>query len=452
MPSAVSMDGLTERLASFVTAARLRDLPEAVRAAGVRTLVNWMGVAVGAARHDAVYAACAAVAPFAGPGQATLLGRRERLDAINAAFINGIAGHVCDFDDTHPATLIHPSATVLPAALAAAEYRACSGELLLTGVILGVETACRAGLAIMPAAYESGWHMTGAAGVFGAAAAAGRILGLSSAQMTRALGFAAAQPTGMREALGSPGKAFNAGRAAAAGVQAAVLAAQDFQISPRMIEAPQGWARVMSAAPNLAAITDGLGTRFEILANTYKPYPCGLVLHPIMDAALAVRAQGPLPADDIANVRVKVHPLALELADRPAPTDSLTAKLSVQHAAAVTLVEGAGGAAQFASGALQDALVQAVRRRVVATADPGLARDQAEMTVELSDGRHITARIDHARGSQARPLSDDEIDAKFLTAAAEVLAPAPAAALLALCRKVETVLDAGALPRATMPG
>ncbi|MGA9090961.1 MAG: MmgE/PrpD family protein, partial [Bradyrhizobium sp.] len=197
---------VTRILAHYIVTAKYDDLPENVRKEGVRTLLNWVGVAVGGSRHPTVDIAASALAPFSGPHQASLFGRRERFDIMNAAFINGVSSHIFDYDDTHLKTIIHPAGPVASAILALAEMQPVSGKDFLNALVLGVETECRIGNAVYPNHYDVGWHITGTAGVFGAAAAAGKLLGFNEQQMVWALGLAASQPVGLRESFGSMNK------------------------------------------------------------------------------------------------------------------------------------------------------------------------------------------------------------------------------------------------------
>ena len=167
---------VTGALAHYLVTATYDDLPGNVRKEGVRTLLNWVGVAIGGSRHQTVDIAVAALAPFSGPAQASLLGRRERFDIMNAAFINGVSSHIFDFDDTHLKTIIHPAGPVASAILALSEMQPVSGKDFLNALVLGVETECRIGNAVYPNHYDVGWHITGTAGVFGSAAAVGKLL------------------------------------------------------------------------------------------------------------------------------------------------------------------------------------------------------------------------------------------------------------------------------------
>ena len=263
---------VTRTLARFIVEHRCGDIPQAVRHEAARSFLNWVGCAVGGSRHETVECALAALSEFSGPAEATVLGRGERLDIMQAALMNGITSHTFDFDDTHLRTVIHPSGPVASAILALAERQPVKGEDFLHAFILGVEAECRIGNSVYPAHYDVGWHITGTAGVFGAAAAAGRLLGLSEQQMTWALGIAATQSSGLREMFGTMCKPFHPGNAAKNGLLAALLAQQNFTSSNQGIEAKRGFANVLSTQFKPGEITDGLGETWEISLNTYKPF------------------------------------------------------------------------------------------------------------------------------------------------------------------------------------
>lgn len=438
----------TRLLAAYLVKARYGDLPPTVRKEGVRTLLNWVGVAVGGSRHETVERALRALEPFAGPAQASLLGRSERLDIMNAAFLNGVASHIFDYDDTHLKTIIHPAGPVVSAILALSEYRPVKGQDFLNALVLGVETECRIGNAVYPDHYDVGWHITGTTGVFGAAAAVGKLLGLNEQQMVWALGLAASQPVGLRESFGSMNKSFNPGRAASNGLFAALLAAQDFTSSDGMIEAKRGWAHTISTKQDFAEITDGLGSRYEAALNTYKPFACGIVIHPALDAAIQLRSQYQLRPDQIAEVRLRVHPLVLELTGKKTPKTGLEGKFSIYHSVAIALLQGAAGERQYSDQAVQDPVVVALRSKVVATVDPAIKPQQVDMTILLSDGRELHKYIQHAIGSVEVPMTDAQLEAKFSDLAEDVLAKQQTQTLIDTCWKVEQLPDASLIARA----
>jgi 2-methylcitrate dehydratase PrpD len=446
--ASAAAQGVTHTLARYIVNARYDDLPANVRKEGTRTLLNWVGVAVGGSHHETVDRAVSALAPFSGPKQASLLGRKERFDIMNAAFLNGVASHIFDFDDTHLKTIIHPAGPVVSAILALSEYHPVSGKDFLNAVVLGVETECRIGNAVYPNHYDTGWHITGTAGVFGAAAAAGKLLGLTEQQMVWALGLAASQPVGLRESFGSMNKSFNPGRAASNGLFAAILASKDYTSSEGMIEAKRGWANTISTKQDFNEITEGLGQRYEAALNTYKPFACGIVIHPAIDAAIQLRNENKLTADQIARVDLKVHPLVIELTGKKTPQIGLEGKFSVYHSVAVAIIEGAAGERQYSDRAVRDPQVIALRDKVVAAIDPAIKPAQVDMTITLKDGRTLHKYIQHAIGSLEVPMTDQQLEAKFLDLANGVIPAAQARKLLDTCWHVEQLGSAAAIAKA----
>ena len=443
---------VTRRLAGYVVTSRFADIPQAARQEALRSFLNWLGCTVGGCRHETVDRALAALAEFSGPAQASVIGRSERLDILHAALINGISSHVFDFDDTHLKTIIHPSGPVASAILALSERRPVDGKEFLHAFILGVEVECRIGNAVYPAHYDIGWHITGTAGVFGAAAAAGKLLGLNEQQMTWALGIAATQAAGLREMFGTMCKPFHPGRAAQNGLTAALLAAKNFTSSERALEAPRGFAHVLSTARNFAEITERLGETFEITFNTYKPFACGIVIHPVIDGCIQLRNEYNLKPEQIDKVSVKVHPLVLELTGKKTPQAGLEGKFSVYHSAAVAIMHGAAGEQQYSDACVRDPAVIALRDKVMATADNKVHEDEAHITIRLNRGGDLTKHVEHAIGSVQRPMTDAALEAKFRHLADGIL-PAPQVdKLIGMCWSLTDLADAGAVARAAVKG
>ena len=441
----------TQTLARYVVNAKYGDIPPGVRHEAKRALLNWLGCAIGTARHETIERALAAIAPFAGAPQAALLGRGERLDILNAAFLNGVSSHVLDFDDTHEKAL-HPSAPVYPALLALGEWRNVSGADFLHAFILGVEVECRLALSVVPEHYDVGWHVTGTAGVFGAAAAAGKLLGLSEQQMTWALGIAATQSSGLREMFGSMCKSFHPGAAARNGLSAALLAAQNFDSSECGIEAPRGWAHVLSTRFDPAIITEGLGEHFELSRNMYKPYPCGLVVHAVIDGCIDLRRMHGADLMDIERIDLRVNPMVLELTGKKTPNTGLEGKFSVYHAAAIGLIYGRANESEYADEVVRSPGVIAIRDRVTATADPAVTSYlEAYVSIKLRDGRVLAHHVPHALGTLQRPMSDGDLEEKFRALLAPVLPAGRAGPLIALCWDVERLDNVGDIARAATP-
>lgn len=441
---------VTRTLARYLVISRWEEVPERVRHEASRALLNWLGCAIGSCRHETVERALAAVLPFCGPPQAAVLGRAERVDILHASLVNGLSSHVLDFDDTH-VRAIHPSAPVLPALIACSEWRKVTGAQLVHAFVLGVEAEERVGLSVFPEHYEAGWHITGTAGVFGAAAAAGKLLGLGEQQMAWALGIAATQSAGLQEMFGTDCKSLHPGRAAQNGLTAALLAERGFTSSEHAIEAPRGFARVLSPKFDPEVIAAGLGERYELLSNMYKPYACGLVVHAAIDACIELCLEHGLTPDAIEAVELTVGPLVRKLTGNNAPQTGLEGKFSVYHAVSAAIVHGAAGEAQFSDACVRDPRVIAVRNRVTTREDPAIGRTEARVTIRTRDGRRLDRHVAHALGTLARPMSDADLEAKFRGLAGEVLPPAAIEEAIGLCWRMAALEDAGALARAAVP-
>jgi len=441
---------ITRTLARFVATHRSRGWSDAVDHEGHRTFLNWVGCAVGAATHDAMRAALAGVQMLQPAPQATVLGRRERVDMAGAALLNGISSHTFDFDDTHLKTIIHPAGPVASAALALAEHLGASGRALIDALVLGIDVSCRIGNVIYPEHYDRGWHITGSTGTLGAAAACARLLGLDEEHSAMALGIAASQPVGLREQFGTMTKPFHPGGAARAGLLSALLAKHGFTASARALEAPRGYAQVVSTKTAWHEATDELGERFEISFNTYKPFACGIVIHPSIDACVQLRQQGVQP-DDVARIELKVHSLVLELTGKKEPDDGLAAKFSVYHGCAVGLMFGRAAEAEYDDAIVTRDDVVALRRKVVAAIDDAIDEASADVTAVLRDGRRVHVFVEHAIGSLQRPMSDAALEAKFTTQAEPILGAARSAQLVAACRQLGALDDVRALTALATP-
>ncbi len=395
----------TLALARFVIGSRIEDVPPSIVHEAKRAVLNWVGCAVGASRHETVNRALAALAPFVGPAQASVLGRHERVDILHAALFNGMTSHTFDFDDTHLKTVIHPAGPVASAILALAEYMPVTGAEFLHAFVLGVEVECRIGNAVYPSHYDIGWHITGTAGVFGAAAAAGKLLGLSEPRLVWALGIAATQAAGLREMFGSMCKPLHPGMAAKNGLYAALLAQQDFTSTNVGIEGKRGFANVLATERDYEAITGRLGETWELAENTYKPFACGIVIHPTIDGCIQLRNEHRLQPEDIERIDVAVHPLVLELTGKKTPAVGLEGKFSVYHCASVAVIDGVVGEAQFSDERVVDPRVTALRDRVRAAVDPAMHEDAADVRITLRDGR-VSVPARRARDRQPRPADE----------------------------------------------
>lgn len=438
-------------LAAFVADSRWEDIPEDVRHAAERSLLNGFATAFAGCSDSALDAMHGVLLPFAGAPEATLIGRTAKADPLTAAFINAAAMNVHDFDDTHLRTVIHPTAPVAPALLAYAEHRRVSGRDLLHGLVLGIETACRIGNAVSPGHYRRGWHITATCGVFGAAVAVGKLLGLDRGALVNALGAASAQASGLVETLGFMAKSVGVGSACRGGLTAALLAQNGLDGPAKPLEGPRGFLRVTGDEPNWADVTGDLGVRWENLKNIHKPYPGGVVLFPVIDACLALHADGLRPSD-IARVTLHGHPLLGQRTDRPNVETGREAQVSAQHAVAACFVAGRAGLAEFSDEAVRDPAIRALRERVFVADDPGRAVVGVRVAVERADGTTVERIVDHARGTDERPLSDTEIEAKLKTLTAGAEPPGvDARPLIDAVWALRSSDDAGALMQLVRP-
>ena len=435
----------TPALAQFIAKTNVDAIPLKVIHEAKRAILNWVGCAIGASRHDTLSRALAALRPFFGPAQASILGRDERVDILHAALLNGMSSHTFDFDDTHLKTIIHPAGPVASAVLALAERQRTTGRELVDAVVLGIDVECRIGNAIYPDHYDRGWHITGSTGMLGAAAACARMLKLDTGKTAMALGIAASQPIGVREQFGSMSKAFHIGGAARAGLTSALMARHGYTASMLALEAPRGLLRTYSSKCDWKEISDELGKRFEISFNTYKPFACGIVIHPSIDGCRQLRDAHRLRADDVERIDLLVHPLVLELTGKRAPKSGLEAKFSVYHACAAAMLFGQAGEAEFSDAIARRPEVIALRDRVHAKVDAAIDETAADVTIRCNDGRRLHLKVEHAIGSLQRPMSDSDLERKFHGLVDPILGADRAARLVDVCRTLGDASDVEAL-------
>ncbi len=418
LPSAPSAPASTAGLARWVTALRWEDIPHAVRHDALRSLVNYFAVALAAAGDPTVGKAIRVLQPFSGSGTASLVGRGERFDPLNAAAINAQAANVYDFDDTHIPTVMHPTAPVAAALFALAQTRVVSGRDYLLAFVAGVEVECRIANAISPGHYARGWHITSTCGVFGAAAAAAKLLGLREQQGVWALGNAAAQSAGLVETLGTSAKSVSVGNAARNGLLSALLAQAQFEGPAAPLEGMFGFLKVVCDDVNWRALDGETPQHWQLQRNTYKPYPCGVVLNPVIDACLDIAATPAFVArgtDAIAHIEVTGHPLLRQRTDRPDVNNGRLSQVSAQHAVGVALTRQRAGLAEFSDAAVADARVRVLGAKLAFRDDAAMSIDSAHLRVRYADGVALETRIATARGSLNKPMTDTELTAKLRT-------------------------------------
>lgn len=418
----------TKTLATWALALQYSNLTSPVIDSAVKSIYNWAGCAIGGFAQNAPSIALNTTAPFfGGPGTATILGSNSscQVDAQIAALVNGIASHIDDYDDTHLETIIHPAGPVASALLAIAEWKApVCGHDFLTAFVAGVEAECKLGLSVYPEHYDVGWHITSTTGSVGAAVAVGKLLGLELEALQQAIGIASTQVVGMQEYFGSDTKSFHVGRAAQGGMLAALLAQNGYTSSLQGLEAKYGWANVVSTRQNLTDEFATLGKTWEIAKNSFKPFPCGIVIHPTIDGCIQLRQQAGENGNDIdtiENVTARVNPEVLVLTGKTNPQTGLEGKFSVYHAAAISLLYGEATPSQFTDDVVLNSTVIALRDKVNIDTDESVRTDEAYITADFADGTSLEIHVEHALGSIENPLTDEQLQSKFLEQVTKVI-------------------------------
>jgi 2-methylcitrate dehydratase PrpD len=363
---------------------------------------------------------------------------------------NGQMGHLFDYDDTHMGgVILHASSPILPALFALAARGGFDGRALIAAYAAGFEAGVRTGQAA-PAHHDGGWHLTGTLGTIAAGAASARFLGLDATQTIHAVGLAATQAAGMQQNRGTSAKSFHAGKAASNGLLAALLAQAGFDASAEIIEGNYGFARIYSRVAKPEVLTEDLGARWEIVSNGYKPYACGVVLHPAIDAMIAL--SGRVAPDEIARVELRVHPHMVKITGVRAPTTELQSKFSLYHSAAVAYIDRAAGLSQYTDARAVAPEVVALREKVAVTTDDSFRRDQAQAAIVTTAGARHEVSVAHATGTIDNPMSDAAIEAKFVANATPVIGAAKAAGIVQACWRLESLADVRLLPElATAP-
>jgi 2-methylcitrate dehydratase PrpD len=368
------------------------------------------------------------------------LGRKLKLGLLDAPLANGQMGHVLDYDDTHMGgVVLHTSSPVLAALFALAERAPVSGADFMLAYAVGFEAGVRSGRTA-PGHHRGGWHLTGTLGSIAAGVAAGKLLRLEAQRLTYAMGIAATQAAGMQQNRGTMCKSFHAGKAAQNGVLAALLAERGFDSTQEIIEGNKGFSRIYSDVAEPEQLTEGLGGRWVIETNGHKPYACGVVLHPLIDAVIALRNRQKIDPATVVEIGLRVHPLVLSITGVREPSTGLQSKFSTLHAAAVALTDGDAGVVQFSDAKATDPAIAARRRKVKPVADETLRKDEAYGWIVVGDERH-EVHIPHASGTTDNPMSDEQITAKFLANATPVIGAERAERAAAWVAKLEQQAD-----------
>jgi 2-methylcitrate dehydratase PrpD len=411
---------VTERLAVFGLETSYRSFPKEVIHQGKRCFLDLIGVALGGAYQPLGKILAKMVKDFGGKPQATVLGHGFRTSVMNAALVNGAMAHALDFDDTYIGAG-HPSAPVIPAVLSVAEWKGLSGKSALEAFILGYEVEVRIGMGMGNKHYDRGWHSTSTIGRFGAAIAAGKLLGLSLEEMKMALGLAGTQASGLRLVFGTMTKPFHAGKSAYDGVLSAILAQRGFTSAPNIIEGKKGYLEVLGDDSKLEPMVKGLGGKYEVLNNTFKPYAACLLTHPTIEAVIEMRNKYNLEPEKVEAIQCDVGEFCLDSAGEKEPKTGLAGKFSTYYCAALALAEGAAGEDMFTDKKVLNPKMIALRKKVKALVVPGYKSTEAKVTIATKEGKKYSASVDIPKGDPRNPPTDEELETKFRSLASYAL-------------------------------
>ena len=419
----------TKKIADWVEQLTPEALPESVKEAAVKSFTNYVGCAIGGYSHDATQRLLHSYSSLPqAVGTSSVLGGHQTVDPLQAALVNSFSSHLHDFDDTHLATVIHPTTAVASALLAYTDLKSAQGDKIsgkdfICALVAGMEVECILGVAVYPSHYDVGWHITATVGSIGAAIAVGKAMNLSSSKLVNAIGIAATQVSGMRRHFGSHAKPLGVAFAAQSGLQSAILAESGMTAAADSLEGKRGWIecvcpqqedakRRLDEYVKLLGLGKGLDSdgKWEVDKNTYKPFPCGIVIHPTIDGCAQLRSEGLDPAD-IHSVQIFVHPLVLELTGKQFPKDGLEAKFSVYHGAACGFLFGKASPAQYTDSVAQDTGV--LREKITATVEGSMRADECRIVVQATTGT-VKKHVEHAIGSLSKPITLDQLRQKFI--------------------------------------
>ncbi len=409
-------------------------LPIEVVGRAVLAITDWIGVAIGGSRHPLAGVIRDTVLADGGTdGRATVIGTGIRTGELLASLINGAQGHALDFDDTHVASVVHVSSPILPAVLAVGETRVATGRQVIEAYVVGVEVAAWVGGAVGEDLADRGFHVTGVLGHLGAAAGAGRLLGLDQTQMEHALGLAATQAAGLVESFGTMAKPFHAGKAAMDGLLAARLAERGFTGPTNGIDGRQGLLATLFQREIRAVWQSEPPSRSAILDVSFKPYASCFGTHAVIDSTLAIHHESAPAPDAIVRVECTVHPLAAKVAAHPRPSCGLEGKFSIQYCAALGLFGAVAGEADFTDHAVRRQDLRQLMSRVMVSPDGSMSMGQASVQVVLADGSVLRKDVVAPSGTPQQPMSTERLRGKFENLVAPTLGEQGARRLLEAC-------------------
>ena len=453
---------ITQEVVDFIVQTSYQDLPEDVLRLSKQCIIDGTAVMLSGSLEEGFRILREYIGQVGGAPDATVLGDGLRVPAHLAALANGLAGHAMDYDDTQlsPAPdrvyglLTHPTTPALGAAYPVAESLGVSGKELLLAFAVGFEVECKIAAAIKPKHYGQGFHTTGTIGAFGAATAAAKLYGLNTEQTRNALGIAASESSGIRANFGTMVKPYHAGRAAENGVVAARLAKLGFQSDPNILDGQWGYFQVTGGGYDEEYIRGQLGRPWTVVEPgvSIKPYPCGSLAHPSMDAMLDLILEHDIRPEQVEEVRLGTTSMILNALRYNEPEHALNAKFSIPFCLGILVLERKAGIGQFVDSVVASPRVREMMAKVYpylndAIEAQGFDRIRSLIEIRLKDGRTVTKEADTSRGTPQRPFSRGELREKFLDCSQHLMPEAEADRILETLGTLEKVDNVQSLIR-----
>lgn len=401
-----------QKLLHFISDTAFEDLPFEVIDQAKRCVLDWVGVTVGGVAHPASAILIDLVKDLGGKDQASIFGTSLRSSMMNAALVNGAMSHVLDFDDTHLAALMHPSAPLLPAIFAFGEHEGTGGKDFLTAFVLGFETETRISLSMGASHYDRGWHSTATMGRFGAAAGVSKLMKLDVEKMSFAIGLAGTQASGIRKVFGSMAKSFHPGKAAFDGLLSALLAQRGYTSPENILEGERGLGSLLTGDFQMSRGLEGLGSRYLLGGLSFKPYASCLYTHPTIDAVIQLRNKHRIEPQEVVDISCRVAKFCYDAACIHAPQTGLEGKFSTAYCIAVTLREGRADESLFKDDMVKDPFITEIMKKIRIKQDAGLSDKESEITIRLRNGKELNTRVWSPLGNPENPLPNRALEEK----------------------------------------
>ena len=402
----------TGALSRFVVDYRFEDIPPYVVEVARKCVLDWIGVTVGAVGQPLVLLLKETIEDMGGRQQASIMGYGTKTTMASAALMNGTMAQTLDYDDAHSGVRTHPSAPLVAAIIAVAEPLGLSGRDLITAFVIGCEVMLRVGYALGRTYYERGWHSTSILGRLGSAAGISKVYALDAGQVSMALGLAATQAGGLRDTFGTMAKPFHSGKAAMDGLIAVMLVKKGFTGPVSILDPEAGFAQVFSPEYEPERLLTDLGKDYYTAGISFKPYAACLLVHPVIDALIALRQRMRLNINSIREIRVSIAPFNLEVVGNPAPEDGMQGKFSLHMGAALAVAYGQATERFFTSEMARSPHIKTLMAKVNATPDSSLAETEAIVKVVLEDGKEDSVHVIAPKGDPRNPLAFMDIAEK----------------------------------------